>query len=91
MGLCCLVWYGVVTFYPASGLRAQSSGEFTVTGSYGYAWSVAVSGTNVYYLRFTSSDVAPMATANRANGFGVRCVQYLRSDLCIALKGSFLL
>ena len=33
-----------VTFYPASGVRWQTSGAFNVTGSHGYVWSSAVSG-----------------------------------------------
>jgi hypothetical protein len=68
----------VVTFYPASGRRAYGSGAFVVTGSYGFAWSCAVTGANGYRFGFTSSAVDPMYFSERAYGFPVRCVQYLQ-------------
>ena len=87
-----LVWYGVVTSYPASGYRLQVSGEFGVTGSYGYYWNSAVSGVNAYIPHFSASlAVSPTFSAERARGLSVRCVQNLQSDLCVALKGSSLL
>jgi hypothetical protein len=80
-----------VTFYPALGYRLNTSGEFLNSGSYGRAWSCAVTGANGYFLLFNSTNVNPTSNNNRAYGFPVRCVQYLRSDLCVSLKGSFLL
>jgi hypothetical protein len=71
------VWYGVVTVYPASGYRMHTSGAFIVTGSSGYMWHCAISGTIAHPLYFTSSLMYPMHSDHRALGFPVRCVQYL--------------
>jgi hypothetical protein len=80
-----------VTSYPASGFRRASSGVFGSTNIDGRCWLCAVSGASAYDLYFWSSYVYPMSNDSRAYGFGVRCVQYLQSDLCVALKGSSLL
>ena len=64
-------------FYPASGLRGHTSGEFCATGSNGYAWSCAASGVNAFNLGFNSTVVYPMHSHGRAYGFPVRCVQNL--------------
>jgi hypothetical protein len=73
-----LIWYKVVTFYPASGYRHSTSGAFTATDSGGYAWCYAASGVIAHHLAFTSSGVYPTASSHRAFGFPVRCVQYLQ-------------
>jgi hypothetical protein len=75
------VWYRVVTFYPASGLRSSTSGAFDVTGVSGYAWSFSRSGVIAYYLGFNSLVVYPSHSNARAFGFPVRCVQYLLLSL----------
>jgi hypothetical protein len=67
----------VVTFYPATGLRYPTSGAIVDTDYSGRAWSVAISGTNAYYLVFTSANVYPTGSNVRAYSFPVRCVQYL--------------
>ena len=68
-------------FYPASGLRYQTSGAFGVTGSAGIVWSSAVSGTIVYHFRFIPADVTPSYALARAHGFPVRCVQNLHQTI----------
>jgi hypothetical protein len=68
---------GVVTLYPASGVRERYSGAFNVTGSYGYAWCCAINGVSAYFLYFYSPAVYPTNSTNRAYGFPVRCVQHL--------------
>jgi len=65
-------------FYPASGYRNNASGAFSDIGSLGFDWSSASSGTIGYYLRFMTTEVQPIRNSSvRANGYGVRCVQYL--------------
>jgi hypothetical protein len=73
-------WYGgdnSVAWYPASGYRSSASGVFTTTGSYGFFWSCAVTGSDVYYLRLDLDAVYPTRVSSRALGFPVRCVQVL--------------
>jgi hypothetical protein len=66
-----------VTFYPASGLRNSASGALGNTGSHGYAWHSAGTGSSAYFLRFISSVVSPVHIDSRAFGLSVRCVQNL--------------
>jgi hypothetical protein len=69
--------YRVVAFYPATGVRLQTSGVFTATGSNGYCLHSAISGVNAYYYVFNSTVVQPAFASSRASGFPVRCVQSL--------------
>jgi hypothetical protein len=71
----------VVTVYPASGYRDASSAAIAGTGSGGFAWCFARSGTYAYCLRFTSTEVGPSTSGHRAYGFPIRCVQYLLLSL----------
>jgi uncharacterized protein (TIGR02145 family) len=60
--------------YPAAGYRSPTSGAFDNTGSYGFAWSSAVTSAFGYNLYFNSTGVYPSNIYNRAFGFSVRCV-----------------
>jgi len=65
-------------FYPASGFRGSDSGAFASISVLGVLWSSASSDAMGYYLRFTNAEVqAVRINAVRANGYVVRCVQYL--------------
>ena len=69
---------GSTTFYPASGLRYDGSGALSFVSTDGYYWcsSPSSSGsTPAGYLYFSSSDMDPLSSNNRALGFGVRCAQ----------------
>jgi len=81
------VFNGAVTSYPASGLRAQTSGAFNYIGSYGYCRSIVVTGANGYVMRFYGTDVTPVFNLERAYSFSVRCVQYLLYLLKVMLFG----
>ena len=59
---------------PVAGYRINSNGALFNVGSYGSYWSSTVSGTNARNLLFNSSN-ASMNSANRANGFSVRCIK----------------
>jgi hypothetical protein len=72
-----LIFIKVVTSYPAAGYRDPTTGAFYVTGSEVLVWSCAITGANAYCLFSTSTVVHPSASAARAYGWGVRCVQYL--------------
>ncbi|MDR0682515.1 MAG: fibrobacter succinogenes major paralogous domain-containing protein, partial [Dysgonamonadaceae bacterium] len=61
-------------FLPAAGYRNRIGGAQLNVGSLGTYWSSAVTGTASYSLYFTSGSVIAANTANRANGFSVRCV-----------------
>jgi len=67
--------------YPASGRREHTSGVFGSMGSEGRCWSVALTGTNGYFLYFHSTYINPIGNNSRAYGHDVRCVQYLLSLL----------
>lgn len=62
---------GTTTWYPASGLRNQSSGAFGNIGVHGRYWS-STSGSNMY---FNVTGVYPSTSDNRTYGFAIRCVQ----------------
>ena len=52
-----------------------NGGSFDYQASYGYLWSgTTYSGTNAYYLYYSSSTVYPASNTNRQNGFPVRCI-----------------
>ncbi len=62
-------------FFPASGYRSNSSGGLTNVGINGGYWSAGVySASNAYYLNFSSGNVSPLLSRNRANAFPVRPV-----------------
>ena len=66
----------MVTFFPASGYRNNSTGTVNNVGSNGYFWSAVPYST--YYgrsLYFYSSFINPLNNSNRSNGFAVRPVQ----------------
>ena len=66
----------MVTFYPASGYRNNSSGAVNNVGSNGYYWSAVPNSTNNgRNLNFNSTNVNPLNNNNRSNGFAVRPVQ----------------
>ena len=66
----------MVTFYPVSGYRNNSSGELNNVVSNGYYWSAVPNSTNNgRNLNFNSTNVNPLNNSNRANGFAVRPVQ----------------
>ncbi len=70
----------------ASGNRNNTTGALNVVGTYGYSWSsspAAASSTNASNLRFLASEMTPLNSNNRANGFPVRCVQHLREAASI--------
>jgi len=64
---------GTTLFLPAAGYR-DITGVFGNIGSSGYYWSSTVTGTNVYYLSFSSSLVYPGYPDYREKGYSVRCV-----------------
>ncbi|MDR0834857.1 MAG: fibrobacter succinogenes major paralogous domain-containing protein [Candidatus Symbiothrix sp.] len=61
-------------FLPAAGYRYNSNGSLYYVGAGGYYWSSTPVGTRAYYLNFSSTNVNPVNTTIRANGFSVRCV-----------------
>ncbi|GHT14865.1 hypothetical protein FACS189426_21820 [Bacteroidia bacterium] len=68
---------GITTtmFLPAGGYRYYGNGLLYYQGSYGYYWSVSISGTNAYYLYFSSGSVSPALSSYRAYGFALRCIK----------------
>jgi hypothetical protein len=73
-----LIVNGVVTLYPATGYRTNTSGALAGMGTHGFAWHCAISGVGACYLAFDSLVVYPSHSHNRAHGFPVRCVQHLQ-------------
>jgi len=74
---------GTTLFLPAAGYRDMTGGLGNI-GSSGYYWSSTVTGTNVYYLSFSSSLVYPGYPDNREKGYSVRCVkEYLSQDVSV--------
>lgn len=66
----------MVTFFPASGYRNNSTGTVNNVGSNGYFWlAVPNSTNNGRNLNFNSSNINPLNNNNRSNGFAVRPVQ----------------
>ena len=65
---------GYFIFFPASGLRNNSNGTLSNSGSNGYVWSSVPNSSNAYNLYFNSGN-AYVNNNNRNNGFTVRCVQ----------------
>lgn len=60
----------------ASGYRTNNSGGLNNVGSNGYYWAaVPNSAANGRNLNFNASNVNPLNTNNRANGFSVRAVR----------------
>jgi len=59
---------------PMAGSRCLSNGSLGNVGTNGLYWSSSASSTFSLVLLFSSSD-ANMFTANRANGFSVRCIK----------------
>ena len=67
----------MVTLYPASGQRNQTSGTFGSVGTTAWYWSNSCSVTTSWGLYLLYSDVYPSGGAPHACGFVVRCVQNL--------------
>ena len=66
----------MVTFFPASGYRNNSTGTVNNVGSNGYFWSaVPYSANNGRSLNFYSSYIYPLSRNVRSYGFAVRPVQ----------------
>ena len=66
----------MVTFFPASGYRNNSTGTVNNVGSNGYFWSAVPNSTNNgRNLNFNLSNINPLNNNNRSNGFAVRPVQ----------------
>ena len=66
----------MVTFFPASGYRNNSTGTVNNVGSNGYFWSaVPYSTYDGRYLYFNSSYISPLSSNGRSSGFAVRPVQ----------------
>ena len=63
------------TWYPASGYRHSSGGNFGDVGSHGYYWSASPSSDRAYSLHFSSYGVNPSYDNPRAYGCSVRCLQ----------------
>ena len=65
---------------PLSFLRSgnyNTDGNISNRGSYGSAWSsLSNGGTNVYYLRFNSSNLNYQNSYSRGYGRPVRCVEW---------------
>jgi hypothetical protein len=59
---------------PAAGFRNTTSGTLNNRGNAGYYWSSTESGTNAFFLFFSSSTVGPANNLNRANGISLRCI-----------------
>ena len=59
---------------PMAGLRSLSDGSLSSVGSYGFYWSITVSGTYSRNLNFNSGN-AFMNDNSQANGFSVRCLK----------------
>ncbi|MDE7304530.1 MAG: hypothetical protein K2N04_01265, partial [Alistipes sp.] len=62
----------------AAGRRNNASGALTEVGTRGLYWassSYAAGNINAAFLDFTSGNVNPLNTGNRADAFSVRCVQ----------------
>jgi len=69
------IWDITSSFFPASGLRNFSSGQFWGGSTNGYSWvSTPYNPTVGYSLEFHSSAVYPNTYLNRAFGFPVRCI-----------------
>ena len=65
-----------ISFFPASGLRNNYSGQFWGVGTYGYTWmSTPYNPTNGYHLRFSSGYVYPNTAYGRSDGFPARCIK----------------
>jgi len=62
-------------FWPAAGVRLNSSGALANVGSIGDYWSGSPGSSHGYILNFSSSYVYPAGTYYRASGISVRCVQ----------------
>ena len=58
---------------PAAGYYS-TGGTLNARGYYGYYWSSAESGSNAYYLTFSSGSVTPAYPTNRTGGFSLRCI-----------------
>ncbi|MDR0680717.1 MAG: fibrobacter succinogenes major paralogous domain-containing protein, partial [Dysgonamonadaceae bacterium] len=62
-------------FLPAAGYRTRLDGvQSGINIFVGYYWSSAVTGTNSFYLYFTSGSISTTSTLSRATGLAVRCV-----------------
>ena len=64
----------VIILCRASGYRNRISGALNNVGTNGNSWSSAPSGVNASNLNFNATNVNPLNSNNRANGFPVRCV-----------------
>ncbi|MDR1592416.1 MAG: fibrobacter succinogenes major paralogous domain-containing protein, partial [Prevotellaceae bacterium] len=58
---------------PVAGSRNDSNGSLGSRGSIGYYWSSTATGTNGYYLYFSSGGQYTFSS-NRSCGFSVRCL-----------------
>ena len=62
-------------WYPASGLRDESSGFLYYAGYYGYYWSASPNDYAAYYLYLgDDGEVSPSSSIRRAVGLSVRCL-----------------
>lgn len=62
-------------YYPAAGSMDPIDGSFIDVGQRCYVWTASPLGFQAFSLNFGISDVNINASAYRANGFPVRCVQ----------------
>ena len=60
---------------PLSGYRHLSTAGYYNQGTHGYYWSSSPSTTNGYFVLILSTQVYPLNTNLRANGFSVRCLK----------------
>jgi len=60
---------------PASGYRYYFDASISYRGTVGNYWSSGFTGSDAYSLSFGSGLVYPADSANRANGFSVRCLK----------------
>ncbi len=69
-------------YYPVMGFRSATSGGSSRVGTQGYFWPSGVVSTAPFEsvaMLFTDSSIAPYLSADRANGFPVRCLQVFTS------------
>ena len=59
----------------APGFRAHDSGLLWYISQYGCSWTSVVSSNDANYLNFYYEGIGPQATAHRAAGCQVRCLQ----------------
>lgn len=60
-------------YYPVTGVRYYTCGEFYYVGEYGCYWSASVNGSSAFYFDNCHSYVYPTGNLSRSYGYGVRC------------------